>query len=104
MTNLTGLPIKLERTIDGPCAACGDDAVVIGSSDGLHSASLRCASCHRHRGWLPEVVADFLMDLMARFGRPTYPITVRNTGIGCEPGCARGGSVNSIHDMNRKQS
>jgi hypothetical protein len=33
-----------------------------------------------------EVLADFLIDLVARFGRPTYPITVRNSAIGCEPG------------------
>jgi hypothetical protein len=86
MTDLIGLPIKLERTIDDPCAACGDTGVVIGSGAGPHCASLRCASCHRHRGWLPKVVADFLMDLVARFGRPTYPITIRNSELAASLG------------------
>jgi hypothetical protein len=54
MTDLIGLPIKLERTSDGLCAACGGTVVVIGRSSGPHCASLRCASCHRHRGWLPK--------------------------------------------------
>jgi hypothetical protein len=34
MSDLNGLLIKLGRTIDGPCAMCGNIAVVIGSSSG----------------------------------------------------------------------
>jgi hypothetical protein len=88
MTDLLGLPIKLARTIDGPCAACGDIAIVIGSSVGPHTASLRCARCDRHRGWLPKPVADFLIDLVVRFGRPTEPITVRNSELAATLGAS----------------
>jgi hypothetical protein len=86
VTDLLGLPIKLERTIDGPCAACGDTAVIIGEGAGPHIASLRCACCDRHRGWLPKAVADFLTDLVVRFGRPTEPITVRNSELAASLG------------------
>jgi hypothetical protein len=81
VTDLIGLPIKLARTIDGPCGACGETTVIIGSSAGPHMASLRCACCDRHRGWLPKPVAAFLTDLVGRFGRPTDPITVRNSEL-----------------------
>jgi hypothetical protein len=89
MSALLGLPIRLERTIDGPCAECGETAVIIGSSAGPHAASLRCKRCDRHRGWLPKTVADFLTDIVVRFGRPTEPITIRNSELAAPSGaCA----------------
>jgi hypothetical protein len=86
MRDLIGLPIKLERTIDGPCAACGDAAVVIGCGAEPNSASLRCASCDRHRGWLPAAIAEFLTNLVARFGPPTHPIIFRNSELAASLG------------------
>jgi hypothetical protein len=85
-TDLIGLPIKLQRTIDGPCAVCGETAVIIGAGAGPHVASLRCAGCDRHRGWLPKTIADFLTDLVVRFGRPTDPITIRNSELAATSG------------------
>jgi hypothetical protein len=83
---LIGLPIKLQRTIDGSCALCGETAVIIGAGAGPHVASLRCACCDRHRGWLPKTVADFLTDLVLRFGRPAEPITIRNSELAASLG------------------
>jgi hypothetical protein len=75
---LAGLRIQLERTKDVPCGACGQAVVVIGKGAGLHAESLNCASCHRHRGWLPKPIADFLVEMIGRFGRPPEAITIRN--------------------------
>lgn len=77
--DIIGLTVRLERTIDVPCVACGQTDVVIGVGAGPHVASLQCASCERHRGWLPKTVADFLIDVVARFGRPAEPITIHNS-------------------------
>ena len=85
---LIGLPIKLQRTIDGPCAVCGETAVIIGAGAGPYVASLRCARCDRHRGWLPTTVANFLTDLVVRFGRPAEPITIRNSELAATLGAS----------------
>jgi hypothetical protein len=75
---LTGLRIQLERTKDVPCGVCGQTVVVIGNGAGPHVASLRCASCDRHRGWLTKEIADFLVGTISRFGWPSEDITIRN--------------------------
>ena len=75
---LAGLRIQLERTKDVPCGVCGQTVVVTGKGDGLHVASLRCASCDRHRGWLSTAIADLLMETMNRFGQPPEAVTIRN--------------------------
>jgi hypothetical protein len=75
---LTGLRIRLERTIDVPCGMCGQTIVVIENGDDAHVASLRCASCNRRRGWLPKAIADFLVATISLFGRPPEAITIRN--------------------------
>ena len=75
---LSGLRIQLERTKDVPCGVCGQTVVVVGKAAGPHVASLHCATCDRHRGWLPETVADLLVETIKRFGRPTETITIRN--------------------------
>jgi hypothetical protein len=87
-TPLLGLRIRLKRTIDVPCCACGETNVVIGKSAGSHAASLHCASCERHRGCLPKSVADFLTNMVVRFGRPTEPITIRNSELAATLGAS----------------
>ena len=75
---LAGLRIQLERTKDVPCGVCGQTVVVVGKAAGPHVASLHCATCDRHRGWLPKTIADFLMETISRFGWPTEAIMIRN--------------------------
>ena len=84
--DLIGLPIRLARTIDGPCAECGEHAVIIAAGAGPHVAALRCACCGRHRGWLPTTVADFLSALVERFGRPSEPIVIRHSELAAKMG------------------
>ena len=78
-TLLIGLRICLERTIDVPCSGCGENIVSIGPGSGPQVASLHCAACERHRGWLPKTVAVFLIETVMRFGSPLQPITIRNS-------------------------
>ena len=75
---LAGLRIRLERTTDVPCGVCGQTVVVIRKAAGPHVASLHCASCDRHRGWLPKAIAELLVATISRFGRPLEAITIRN--------------------------
>ena len=80
MTNaaeLAGLRIQLGWTKDVPCGVCGQMAVVIGKGVDPHIASLHCANCDRHRGWLPKAIADFLMATISQFGWPEA-VTVHN--------------------------
>jgi hypothetical protein len=76
---ITGLRIKFARAIDGPCAGCGEIAVVVGPGTDPHVASLRCVCCDRHRGWLPRSLAEFLVEIIQRFGQPTELIIVHNS-------------------------
>jgi hypothetical protein len=75
---LTGLRIRLERTKDVPCGVCGQTVVVVGKAAAPHVASLHCATCDRHRGWLPKAIVEFLVATISRFGRPTEVISIRN--------------------------
>ena len=75
---IIGLRIRLQRAIDTPCA-CGEAAVVIGQGVGPHVAALYCAACERHRGWLPSAIAEFLLDVVRRFGRPVDAVAIRNS-------------------------
>ena len=75
---LAGLRIQLERTKDVPCGVCGQTVVVVGKAAVSHVASLHCASCNRHRGWLSKPIADLLVETISRFGRPPEAITIRN--------------------------
>ena len=83
---LIGLQIRLARTIDIPCAECGETAVAIGSSAGSPIAALRCTCCDRHRGDLPKAIADFLVTAIDMFGRPTVPITIRDSQLAAPSG------------------
>ena len=78
---LIGLTVKLER----PGDHCCDDRVVIGSSKGPHAASLHCAGCGRHRGWLPAAALGFIEETRQRFGA-TEIITFRNSQFRSPPG------------------
>jgi hypothetical protein len=83
---LIGLQIKLARTIDVPCAECGETAVTIGPSAGRPIAALRCICCQRHRGHLPKAAADFLVTAIDKFGRPTVPVTIRDSQLAAPSG------------------
>jgi hypothetical protein len=74
---LVGLRIRLQRTVDRPCALCGVNSVTIGQGAGPHVAGLLCSGCSNHRGWLPRSIADFLAESIGKFGRLAAPITVR---------------------------
>ena len=77
-TPIIGLRISLERTVDTPCV-CGETAVNIGQGTAPHAASLYCASCDRHRGWLPRAIAEFVLDVVRWFGRPADAVALRNS-------------------------
>jgi hypothetical protein len=83
---LIGLQVKLARTIDIPCAKCGETTVAICSGTGPHMASLRCVCCQRYRGDLPKAVADFLVAAINKFGRPTAPIAIRDSQLAAPSG------------------
>jgi hypothetical protein len=83
---LIGLQIKLARIIDIPCAECGETTVAICSGADPHMAALRCVCCQRYRGDLPRAVADFLVTAIDKFGRPTAPITIRNSQLAAPSG------------------
>src|SRR5262245_43052939 len=73
---LSGLTVRLERA----CGRCGHSLLVTGAGRGTHKASLHCARCRRHNGWLSHEAAAFLSEVIAHFGRPTAPIDVRKGG------------------------
>jgi len=84
-TPIVGLRIRLRRTIDTPCAACGGTTVAVGEGVGPHVAALHCPDCRRHRGWLSRPIAEFLVEIVARFGQPHEPILIRNHAIADAP-------------------
>jgi hypothetical protein len=69
---LIGIEVHLPRH-----CRCGHDLLRIGPGRGAHRASLRCARCGRHCGWLSSESANFLTAVVARFGRPSAPVCVR---------------------------
>jgi hypothetical protein len=76
---LIGLRIRLRRTIDTPCGACGNPTIVIGPGAGPHVASLRCADCEKHRGWLPVAIVNQLLAFIDAFGTPPEIVTIRDS-------------------------
>ena len=68
---------RLERAGDDPCATCGGILVTAEAADS-HNSILRCASCGRHRGWLPTAVADFFSKTVRLFGVPNEPFLIRD--------------------------
>jgi hypothetical protein len=69
---LVGIEVQLPHHCE-----CGHDLLHIGPGRGAHRASLRCARCGRHCGWLSSESANFLTAVVAHFGRPTAPVRVR---------------------------
>jgi hypothetical protein len=73
--DIVGLAVKM---LHRPCRACGSVNFIIGSSKAMHHASLHCAECSYHGGWLSKGAFTFLEMTVDKFGRPTAPIIVRN--------------------------
>jgi hypothetical protein len=69
---LVGLKVNLPRQ----CPR-GHDTLHVSPGRGPHRASLQCARCGRHCGWLSHKVAKFLCDVIGRFGKPIAPVRVR---------------------------
>jgi hypothetical protein len=69
---LVGIEINLPRH-----CPCGHDMLHVGPGRGPHRASLQCARCGRHCGWLSHKTATFLSAVIGRFGRPIAPVHVR---------------------------
>jgi len=69
---LVGLKVNLPRH-----CPCGHDLLHVGPGRGPHRASLQCARCGRHCGWLSHKAAKFLADVIGRFGKPIAPVRVR---------------------------
>jgi hypothetical protein len=68
--------IGVEVSLPQHCQ-CGHDKLHIGPGRGPHRASLHCARCRCHCGWLSNESAKFLSDVIEYFGRPTVPVCVR---------------------------
>ena len=67
-TSIVGLMVVLEER--QPCP-CGSLTTIIGTSRGPHRASLQCACCQRHRGWLSTETHDFITEFVDLFGDRT---------------------------------
>jgi hypothetical protein len=66
---LVGIELNLPRHCQ-----CGHDVLRLGPGRGTHRASLRCAHCWRHCGWLSNESAKFISSVIEHFGRPTTPV------------------------------
>jgi hypothetical protein len=73
-SSASGIRVKLYRPGDREYGRCGNIAVIT-AGNLPHNASLVCADCGRHRGWLSAAVITFIQETQARFGSPV--ITVR---------------------------
>ena len=69
---LVGIEINLPRHCQ-----CGHNMLHVGPGRDPHRASVRCARCGRHCGWLSHKTANFLSAVIERFGRPIAPVHVR---------------------------
>jgi hypothetical protein len=63
---------------DHACPKCKSARRIIGPGKAMHAGSLRCCDCDRHNGWLDRITADFLIELVTNFGRPTEPVRIRH--------------------------
>ena len=59
-----------------PCR-CGAELGGDRTGEAMHAASLVCAECGTHRGWLSHESHRFLTEIVDKFGRPTEPIVLR---------------------------
>src|SRR5262249_32624221 len=69
---VVGIQINLPRHCQ-----CGHDVLHVCSGRGPHRASLQCARCGRHCGWLSHIVAKFLSEVIEHFGKPIAFVQVR---------------------------
>ena len=71
--------LGLKVVMPGACPKCGNHLGIIGpgTRKGAYVASLNCARCCRHCGWLAKQEADFINKIISTFGRPTAPIVLR---------------------------
>lgn len=67
-----GLLVRTPR----PCRRCSSELAVIGPGKGPHAASLTCAECETHRGWLSHEFHRFITEIVNESGRPTEPIVL----------------------------
>lgn len=77
-TPLVGLGVKLDRPVDRDRACCGN-IFIIGPGKGPHAGELSCADCGQHRGWISNATAYWIESVVARFGTPATPISVRKS-------------------------
>ena len=85
--------VRLDRKIDRERPCCENLATIhVGS--GPHGAALRCASCGRHRGWLPKEATDFVKAVSEQFGVLDRPIILGDQTIG-------GKTLTKFDDTNR---
>jgi hypothetical protein len=73
---LVGLQVRLDRPADRERPCCRN-ICIIGAGKGPHAGTLHCADCGQHRGWLSKTTAQWIEDVVARFGAPTTPIVMR---------------------------
>jgi hypothetical protein len=66
--SLTGTRIRLDRLTDREHPRCDNVATIGSGGTGMFAASLTCATCDRHRGWLSETAIKFIQETRARFG------------------------------------
>jgi hypothetical protein len=78
---LQGLAVHLSSH----CRRCGAVVARIAEGAGPHAASLCCATCAAHRGWLAHDAHSFLTKILTTFGSPTAPVTIRRRGARRRP-------------------
>jgi len=81
---LIGLRVRLPDV----CKCGANLPAIIGPGRGPHRAELLCTICSRHRGWMPNLSAVFLLETIRFFGRPTEPIAItrdRQRAAECGP-------------------
>jgi hypothetical protein len=74
-TSIVGLRVTMDR----PCRTCGSTNYAIGAGKAMHAASVTCAACGRHGGWVSKTSHDFIDEGVDVFGRPEEPIVVRRS-------------------------
>jgi hypothetical protein len=81
LPTLIGLRVKLDRPVDREQPCCLN-ICMIAAARGPHAGELICASCGQHRGWLSKPTAQWIANVVTRFGAPTTPIVVRKSHDG----------------------
>jgi hypothetical protein len=69
--------LGLVVTLPDACRACDSRDAIVSERRGPHRAALHCRECATHRGWLGVVTYDFLVEVVAKFGRPDQPIAIK---------------------------